>query len=212
MTAITYTWKGTPEDFAAWLEGYVARTQPAFETAEGALLAGPVSLERRPAYLGHDVVRVAGATFVHADGPIEYTNSETGQRETFVGPHLRGEREIETLGFVQIITNPDATIELAPVLREPQAAGWWDVLVSEIRRWAVAPTGLQHQKRKGGRPRNADDDWAWQQVNELGRDPREVYPEWLSRIGKRKNRLADPEDSFDKAIKPTRGKKREDSE
>lgn len=209
MTAIT--WKGTPEDFKTWLEGYTARTQPAFETAEGFLLAGPVSLERRPAYWGHDVVRVSGLAGEHTEGPIEYTNPLTGQRETFTGPH-DSYRDAGTIMLFAVVMNPDGTIELTPELREPRAAAWFDALLAELRRWAVTPTAPQRPERKGGRPRNADDDWAWEQVNELGRDPREVYPEWLSRIGKRQNRLADPEDSFDKAVKPTRGKKREDSD
>jgi len=55
---------------------------------------------------------------------------------------------------------------------------------------------------KGGRPRYADDEWAYEQVNNEGRDPAEVYREWLERIGKRAERLADPHDSFKKAIRP----------
>lgn len=56
----------------------------------------------------------------------------------------------------------------------------------------------------GGRPRNKDDDWAWRQVNELRRAPQDVYPEWKERIGPRD--LADPLDSFKKAVALSRGK------
>jgi hypothetical protein len=63
--------------------------------------------------------------------------------------------------------------------------------------------------RQGGRPRNLDDEWAWKEVNEKGRPPREVYTEWVCRIGERVSSLADPYDSFKKATK-RRGRKRDD--
>jgi hypothetical protein len=63
---------------------------------------------------------------------------------------------------------------------------------------------LANKLYKGGRPRNPDDDWAWQQVNMEGRAPEEVYPEWLKRIGVRAKRLADAHDSFNKAIRKRR--------
>lgn len=58
-----------------------------------------------------------------------------------------------------------------------------------------------------GRPRNPVDDWAWEQVNVLKCPRAEVYEEWLERIGLRKDQLVDPRDSFNKAVRPNRGKK-----
>lgn len=61
-------------------------------------------------------------------------------------------------------------------------------------------------KTKGGRPRNADDDWAYEQVRTLGRDKQTVFVEWLERIGDRRTKLSNPQDSFNKAVSPKRGK------
>lgn len=62
------------------------------------------------------------------------------------------------------------------------------------------------QKIMGGRPRNADDDWAYEQVRVLGRDKQIVFKEWLERIGGRQMSLSDPKDSFDKATSPRRNR------
>jgi hypothetical protein len=54
--------------------------------------------------------------------------------------------------------------------------------------------------KRGGRPRSADDDWAYQEIK-AGRDQAEVYAEWLERISvNRRSQLADPLDSFKKAM------------
>lgn len=53
---------------------------------------------------------------------------------------------------------------------------------------------------KGGRPRISEDDWAFYQVHFLKRPADEVYKEWLKRIGKRSETLANARDSFKKAI------------
>lgn len=52
----------------------------------------------------------------------------------------------------------------------------------------------------GGRPRNADDEWAREQIHLLGRSKPEVFAEWKQRIGDRAHSLADLEDSFDKVV------------
>lgn len=62
----------------------------------------------------------------------------------------------------------------------------------------------------GGRPPYKANRWAYEQVNVLGRPPREVYPQWLELMGDIVETLADPRDSFRKAIRPKRrGKKQE---
>lgn len=60
---------------------------------------------------------------------------------------------------------------------------------------------------EGGRPRNADDDWAYEQVHVQKRPADEVYHEWLKLIGKRSEALANPQDSFKKAIRSRRRSK-----
>lgn len=62
------------------------------------------------------------------------------------------------------------------------------------------------QKSKAGRPRDPDNVWANEQVNLLGRKPREVKLEWVKRRKVRGtyDSLADPNDTFRKAIRPKR--------
>ena len=67
--------------------------------------------------------------------------------------------------------------------------------------------GKERSTRKGGRPSDPDNDWAREQVQDLGRPSRDVYPEWLERIGSRAQTLDNPSDSFKKAIKPKKEKK-----
>lgn len=66
---------------------------------------------------------------------------------------------------------------------------------------------LKKRALKGGRPRNSDDEWAREQVQVLGRPKLEVFQEWKTRIGERAKVLADPQESFDKAVgkKPKKG-------
>lgn len=64
-------------------------------------------------------------------------------------------------------------------------------------------------KNGGGRPRDEDNEWAFEQVHILHRPRCDVYKEWLARRQKHgKNvQLADPYDSFKKAVS-IKGKKR----
>ena len=77
---------------------------------------------------------------------------------------------------------------------------------------ATSPMTPQERRRKGGRPPNPDDDWAFKQIYELGRLKNEVYTEWLTRIGQRAVTLADPQDSFDKAMAARRKEEKEETE
>jgi len=119
-------WKSTPEAFVTHLESWLGKNQPAFETAEGHCVAGPVTLERRPAYWGYDVVRVAGAVFAPVADELQ--------------DHVRHAGEIETVMLFGIIGNPDDTIAIVPDLRETRAEACFDRLCAELRRWAIAPT------------------------------------------------------------------------
>jgi len=64
----------------------------------------------------------------------------------------------------------------------------------------------EEYRGKPGRRRDPDNEWAYEQVRWLKRDPAEVYLEWLERIRQRGKELADPRDSFNKAIKPRKKK------
>ncbi len=63
-------------------------------------------------------------------------------------------------------------------------------------------------KRQGGRPRLAVNEWAYEQVWVKGRERQEVFREWRERIGSKKALLADPRDSFNKAVREKSRKKR----
>lgn len=122
----------------------------------------------------------------------------------------------------------NGTMELTPYILE----GATPAAVAELQRWCTAleaaagvarpsgggyrldgywpdgplPNQQQSPQGKGGRPRYPDNEWAYEQVRMLGRQPSEVYPEWLERIGDRAKVLDNPYASFKKAIKPKRGK------
>jgi len=64
------------------------------------------------------------------------------------------------------------------------------------------PTTDKEGKRKPGKPRNKDHEWAREQVYKLGRPPNEVYPEWVERIGSdRALALSDDRDLFRQLLK-----------
>lgn len=58
------------------------------------------------------------------------------------------------------------------------------------------------KRRTGGRPHLADDMWAWEQVNSIGREPSEVYQEWLQREGVQARNLIDSQRQFKRITKP----------
>ena len=73
--------------------------------------------------------------------------------------------------------------------------------VWEFAEQKEATSGSGEAKSTGGRPREAEDNWAYQEIEE-GRDQAEVYKEWLEKISKiRRAQLADPLDSFKKAMR-----------
>lgn len=73
----------------------------------------------------------------------------------------------------------------------------------EQERLAAAQGGVP-ARGQGGRPRKLSNTWAYQQVHELGRDQRRVFREWLDMEDNAQ--LADPHDSFKKAIRLRKGK------
>jgi hypothetical protein len=73
-------------------------------------------------------------------------------------------------------------------------AHWWRKMIEEWRTPRLS-------KDTGGRPRNPEDVWAYEQVHREHRDSNEVYIEWLKRIGPRAHVLMDPRDSYKKAIR-----------
>ena len=97
--------------------------------------------------------------------------------------------------------------ELAPI---------WEKVKAELIRLGLmieAEPALALPHGKGGRPRFPEDDYAWEQVNVNHRGRKDVYPEWKERADPdRLKQLADPQDSFNKAVRPSRGRKKDDSE
>jgi hypothetical protein len=93
----------------------------------------------------------------------------------------------------------EAIVEKYHIECETRAQQLSQILESYLK--SVQKTCNTTKKKSGGRPRNEDDNWAYEQVRRLGRQLADVYPEWLNRIGDRANSLADPYDSLKKAIK-----------
>lgn len=77
----------------------------------------------------------------------------------------------------------------------------------EIDIWEESESKKKRHKYPPGRPRNKNDDWASEQIYTEKRKPVDVYLEWLERIGERASTLANPHDSFYKAISPKRREK-----
>ena len=71
--------------------------------------------------------------------------------------------------------------------------------------------GAPKQRAKGGRPRDPDKVWAWEQVNIYKRNRQEVYEEWLARPDVKKKRLLEPRDSFRHAV-DAKGRNLEETE
>jgi hypothetical protein len=69
---------------------------------------------------------------------------------------------------------------------------------------AFSDSASQRSGMKGGRPRNIDDDWAWEQVNIHNRATKEVFPEWQEHNDKKGRYLVDEVRSFRHAINPGR--------
>jgi len=71
-----------------------------------------------------------------------------------------------------------------------------------------APAAPMPRRPKTGRPRLKCNEWAWEQVNTLGEEPRDVRAEWERRYDKETGgglkELADPDRAFRDAISPRR--------
>lgn len=112
--------------------------------------------------------------------------------------------EIENFGFFQ---------EIASLV---DRFGEW--LVADLARATHSSTNhpllsfpANPPSGKGGRPRNEDDDWAWEQVHIHRRTVSDVHAEWQKRnLQKGRHPLVDEERSFRHAISRTRmnGRKR----
>jgi hypothetical protein len=101
-------------------------------------------------------------------------------------------QRITSSGQCQLL-DPDRAI--GPLLHE---------LCHELQRqidlWAPPPTKVDVGRPRVGRPRDADYDWAYQEIKN-GRDQPQVYREWLERIPRsQREQLVDPLDSFKKAM------------
>jgi hypothetical protein len=73
-------------------------------------------------------------------------------------------------------------------------------LGSERGQISTSPVVPMRRQSKGGRPRSPIDDWAWEQIQVLGRKRAVVYAEWHQRNAEVNRLLSDPERSFKHAI------------
>lgn len=122
-------------------------------------------------------------------------------------------------GYMVLITGLIVLIRMVGLFRmTKRSVAWWVDLVIDrdkqsevgievtLKQFAVEMEAWRPSR--GGRPPNPVNEWAWEQVHVLGRPMSEVYPEWYERRTKDEDVwLADPEDSFKKAIGSRRRKK-----
>jgi hypothetical protein len=120
------------------------------------------------------------------------------------------------LGVIGVHRRGDNGSQLVFTARDPanwpRLLPWWERLRAELTRLgmvheaepAQAERAADAPKKRGpvGRRRDPDNEWAYQQVNEIGRTPAEVYPEWAQRRRGHETlkQLDDPLDSFKHAI------------
>lgn len=114
------------------------------------------------------------------------------------GQRLKVKITCSNLFFVAYFEALVAAIRNQWPKKTPQA------LTSPVPNPKPDPATPPEPQRLGGRPANADDEWAWCEVRLNDRSQKEVYAEWLRRIGPRASQLVDPWDSFQKAVKPNR--------
>lgn len=112
------------------------------------------------------------------------------------------ETELKNLVILELVARPGG--DASGLLKSPhEAQTQFDRASAALLAWY----DKGRSTRRGGRPSDPDNDWAREQVQDLGRPSGDVYPEWLKRIGTRAQMLDDPRDSFKKAIKPKKEKK-----
>lgn len=90
----------------------------------------------------------------------------------------------------------------------------WNLVKEELERleW-VESDALTKQDTPRGRPRYKANDWAYEQVHMHGNKPTDIYNEWEDRLRSEMppeqfDMLADPKDSFTKAIRQRKKRKK----
>ena len=106
---------------------------------------------------------------------------------------------------MEVVAETQARIsKISPELIRDKQAKIEDVkkvYLRELKEEGILPVTYHNEKRKSGRPRDPLNEWAYYQVRREGRDWRDVYLEWMERKTN-SDLLANPIDSFKKAIKP----------
>jgi hypothetical protein len=154
------------------------------------------------------------------DGPIFVVHGD-GLRipndTNFVSVHFSSKQT--GLGWITAQSLPDNRTLLIVTAKNEDRPGLeplWTILTDELIRQGfidnnqILSTPAQPAevhpkvpvKKSGGRPRDPDNQWAYEQVNVYNKDPRDIYPEWRIRKGGKSGLLVNPLDSFKKAIKP----------
>lgn len=183
-TVTTLSVKTTYSSFIEWLNSYGEANQPDFKpSGKSSKALGPDT----PLTIHHLVTTQHGiAGFIIVDiWPREAERLEVT---------LTAMREINVVGrLTPGKPNPYAT----------QLDAHLEQLVKAIKkRWP--------QRHKPGRPRYQCHEWAWEQVNALGKKPNEIRDEWARRYDEETGGgfvyLQDPERNFRYAIDPGRKK------
>ncbi len=215
MAAVELTLPVTKIEFVRWLRSYVAASREVtFPAAHGTISVHKVAVWRpsdiRPS------VTINGIQTITDEELIAMPFWPRMLADT-----LRYKNQIAMDGIIQFwLRQKGRRLKVKMAYSNLIFVAYFEILVSAIRnQWPKKtlqrladpspepnpePVTSPVPQRLGGRPANADDEWAWCEVRLNGRSQKEVYGEWLRRIGQRASQLVDTWDSFQKAVKPNR--------
>jgi len=205
--------------FIRWLRHYVKSTRDeSVPTPQGAITIGNLTVSRQNE--SWPSVTIDGIISITDDALAAMSPTARLLADTLYYDHKQ-----PVAGLVNFWLGQNETrLNVRATCNDPALFSYFEALVTAIHnRWLnktqkrladsvptskpdavpVTATPVLPQ-RPSGRPANADDEWAWCEVRLNGRSSKEVYAEWLARIGSRAKLLVDPLDSFRKATKPNR--------
>ena len=198
--------KGTPAEFASMVRSYSSEI---FDT------------HGRPFFV-YDLVppQVILAPLHNSRTGNDFRDELTAENPTRYSDFLALSNYVDWESDVKAESLPDGNVLLVVKAKKeswPKVEESWELLYTEMKRLGWVETdGVKYwaedfeeeqQKLPGGRPPIKEDDWAYEQVVTHRRSPKDVYPEWLIKIGDRANSLADQYASFKQAIRNRRNKK-----
>jgi hypothetical protein len=123
---------------------------------------------------------------------------------------------LEGLGGIVLRKKADKVTEIKlspPINSELQkdSVQWSFTVMDRVKQEGYLPNGrffINEEKGKPGRPTPPDDIWVIEQIRN-GREPREIYKEWLDRPGVKVRDPQDPKRRFSALVKKVRQEEKE---